>query len=51
MARGSASDTHTSMDDAATAVHVIEAEEDLLRYLAHEGHRDALVLVPLDEAE
>ena len=39
------------MYDAATAVHVVEPEEDLLRDLLDEVHGDALVLVSLDEAE
>ena len=41
----------TGMDDATTAVHVVEPKEDLLRDLLDEVHGDALVLVPLDETE
>ena len=39
------------MDDAAAAVHVVEAHENLLGDLLDEGHGNALVLVPLDEPE
>jgi hypothetical protein len=39
------------VDNAAAPVHVVQAEEDLLADLAHEPNRDALGLVPLDEAE
>ena len=41
----------TGVDDAATAVHVVESEEDLLRDLLDKVHGHALVLVSLDESE
>lgn len=41
----------TSVDDATTAVHIIEPEEDLLRDLLDDVHWHALVLVALDQAE
>lgn len=41
----------TGVNDATTAVHVIEAEEDLLCNLTNEMLGDALSLVTLDEAE
>lgn len=39
------------MDDATTAVHIVESKENLLCDLLHKVHWHALVLVPLDEAE
>ena len=39
------------MDDAATSVHIIQPQQDLLRDLPDERHRHALVLMALDEAE
>lgn len=39
------------VNDTAAAVHVVEAEEDLLRDLADKWHGDTLVLVTLDEPE
>ena len=41
----------TSVDHAATPVHVVEPEEDLFGYLLDEVHGHALVLVPLDQAQ
>ena len=41
----------TSVNDAATAVHVVEAHKDLLCDLLDEVHGHALVLVALDESE
>lgn len=39
------------VDDAALAVEIVEAEEDLLGDLLDEGHGDAAVVPALDEAE
>ena len=39
------------MNDAATAVHVVESKEDLLRDLLDQVHGHTFVLVSLDEAE
>jgi hypothetical protein len=41
----------TGVNDPTTAVHVIEAEEDLLCNLTNEVLGDALSLVTLDETE
>jgi hypothetical protein len=39
------------VDDAALAVQVVEAQQDLLRDLLDEGHGDAAVVPALDQAE
>lgn len=39
------------VDDAALAVEVVEAEQDLLCDLLDEGHGDAAVVPPLDQTE
>lgn len=39
------------VDDAATAMHVIETEEDLFGDLLDDVHGDALVLMSFDETE
>ena len=39
------------MNNAATAVHVVESQENLLGNLFDEVHGNALVLVSLNEAE
>lgn len=39
------------MYDAATPVHIIEPEQDLLRDLSAEVHGDTFVLMPFDETE
>ena len=39
------------VNDPATAVHVIEAEEDLLCDLLDQVHWNALVLMTLDQAQ
>ena len=39
------------MDDATTAMHVVEPKEDLFRNLLDEVDRNALILVPADEPE
>jgi len=41
----------TGVNDATTAVHVVQAEEDLLGDLANELLWDTFTLVTLDEAE
>ena len=39
------------MNDTTTTVHIVESEENLLRDLLDERHRDTLVLMPLDETK
>lgn len=39
------------VNDAALAVKIIEAEQDLFCDLLNKGHRDAPVIPPLDEAQ
>lgn len=39
------------VEDAAAVVLAVKAEQNLLRDLADQGHRDVPVLVTLDEAE
>jgi len=39
------------MYDAATAVHIIEPEQDLFSDLFHQGHGDPFVLMSFDETE
>ena len=41
----------TRVNNPATPVHVIEAEEDLLRDLLDQMHWNALVLMTLDQSE
>lgn len=41
----------TRVNNPATPVHVIEAEEDLLRDLLDQMHWNALVLMTLDQAQ
>jgi len=40
-----------SVDDATAAMHVVEAEENLLSNLADKGHRDAFVLMSPDQRQ
>lgn len=41
----------TRVDDPATPVHVIEAEENLLRNLLDQRHWNTLVLVTFNQAQ
>jgi len=39
------------MNDTATPMHIIEAQQNLLRDLLADTHGDAFVLMPLDQTE